>query len=295
MPGEQMTLHEVAALMGVHYMTVYRYVRLGRLHATKVGATWQVHPDDVAAFRAGRARSGGRAAGSLPASASASASGVGGPGATTRRRAAWAARFEARALAGDGAGAWSVVEACLVAGYDPTEVCMEVLVPTLHRVGERWEAGEVDVAAEHRASVIVRQALGRLSPRFRRRGRGRGTVVVGSAPGERHDMAVTVVADLLCDAGFDGVDLGADVPAPAFAAAASRADHLVAVAISATMSADPALAAAVEAVRAAAPEAVVLVGGQGVSGLEHARALGAGGYAADARGAVLELEALLER
>ena len=33
-----LTLHEAAELLGVHYMTAYRYVRLGVLPAVKVGA-----------------------------------------------------------------------------------------------------------------------------------------------------------------------------------------------------------------------------------------------------------------
>ena len=37
-----LTLQEAADLLGVHYMTAYRYVRTGRLPGTRVGAHWQV-------------------------------------------------------------------------------------------------------------------------------------------------------------------------------------------------------------------------------------------------------------
>ncbi len=46
--GEQLTLHEAADRLGVHYMTVYRHVRLGMLPARKVGGSWRVDPADVA-------------------------------------------------------------------------------------------------------------------------------------------------------------------------------------------------------------------------------------------------------
>ena len=55
-------MHEVADELGVHYMTTYRYVRLGMLPARKVGSTWRVKASDVAEFRKAKA-SGGRPGG----------------------------------------------------------------------------------------------------------------------------------------------------------------------------------------------------------------------------------------
>ena len=49
--GRPLTLQEVADLLGVHYMTVYRYVRLGLLEASKVAGTWQVTPAALAELR----------------------------------------------------------------------------------------------------------------------------------------------------------------------------------------------------------------------------------------------------
>ena len=47
----------------------------------------------------------------------------------------------------------------------------------LVRVGQQAELG---VADEHRATVVVQRLLGRLGPQLNRRGRSRGTIVVGS-------------------------------------------------------------------------------------------------------------------
>ena len=49
-PGGLLTLYEAAEQLGVHYMTVYRYVRTGRLPGHKVGAEWRSDPDDLATF-----------------------------------------------------------------------------------------------------------------------------------------------------------------------------------------------------------------------------------------------------
>jgi excisionase family DNA binding protein len=46
-------LKECAQRLGVHYMTVYRYVRTGMLPATKIGFEWRIAADDLEAFAAG--------------------------------------------------------------------------------------------------------------------------------------------------------------------------------------------------------------------------------------------------
>ena len=46
-----LTLQEVADELGVHYMTAYRYVRLGVMDASKSGGVWQVPRSAVDRFR----------------------------------------------------------------------------------------------------------------------------------------------------------------------------------------------------------------------------------------------------
>lgn len=245
MADDLLSLHDVASELGVHYMTVYRYVRLGQLAASKRGSTWHVEPNDLAEFR----RNGAVLATENGA----------------RGRADWSARYEARLAAGDRGGAWAVLEACLVASKDVADVYLEVIGPALERIGERWAAGELDVAGEHRATVIVRQHVGRLSPRFGRRGRSRGAVLLGCVPGERHDVGLSMVADLLRRSGFEAIDLGADVPVASFTHAALEADRLVAVGLSLHHpDLVDAARAVVGAVRAAVPGVLVMVGGNGV-------------------------------
>ena len=43
-----LSLLEAADRLGVHYMTIYRRVRLGILPARKIGGTWMVDPADLA-------------------------------------------------------------------------------------------------------------------------------------------------------------------------------------------------------------------------------------------------------
>lgn len=254
-----LTLQEAAERAGVHYMTVYRWVRTGRLAATKVDGEWAVDAADLdAALRAPADAPRGRA-----------------------RRADHAGRLARRLMAGDDAGAMAVVESALAGGMEPEEVNLVVLPRAMTEVGQEWAAGTIGVDVEHRATATCYRLLGRLAANFARKGRRRGTVVLGAAPGERHGLPVAMLADPVRGRGFDVVDLGADTPAGAFARAATAVDDLVAVGISTSAPADDAIGAAVVALRDAGIDAPIVLGGRGCESVAHARRLGADAWTDD--------------
>lgn len=263
-----LTLQEAADLLGVHYMTAYRYVRLGLLDATKVGGTWKVTRADVEALRSS-----------------------GGNGNTTeteapagRRKAPWASRLEARLVAGDGRGAWGVIEAALAAGAELDEIYLDVISPAMANIGQRWHDGELDVAIEHRATGIAFRMLGRLGPRFARRGRTRGSVLLGTPPTERHSLPIAILGDLLRGEGWEVSDLGADMPVDSFVRTAQGMSDLVAVGVSVTtVDALPAAADLLAALSEALTDVYIVVGGLAIHDREHAMSLGAHGFAASAR------------
>jgi MerR family transcriptional regulator, light-induced transcriptional regulator len=268
-----MTLHEAAAELGVHYMTAYRYVRLGQLPATKTGGIWRVSAADLRAFRS--------AGTDVP---------VGAP----RRRAPWTARLEGRLVAGDTAGAWQVLEAAMASGMGLEELYLDVVGPVMTAIGAGWERGEIDVGVEHRATGIAVRLLGRLGPRFARRGRTRGTVVLGTPAGERHALPVSLVADLLSARGFEVSDLGADVPPASFAAAVEAADRLVVVGVNLTgIERAGAARATIAAVRSVA-DVPILVGGRAVPDVAAARALGADTFTSSGRAVLSAVEQVAE-
>ena len=266
-----LTLQEAAEHLGVHYMTAYRYVRLGQIDAVKVGGTWQVTAEALDAFR--RQRVGARPA--------------------RLRSVPWSDRLEARLLAGDASGAWGVIESALAGGASVADMYVDVLTPALHTIGDRWEAGEIDVAIEHRAAGITSRLIGRLGSRCVRRGRSRGSIVLGSPAGERHSLVVAMLADLLRLEGWDVSDLGADTPATSFVLTAESLDDLVAVGISVTNTESvPSAAATCALLRGATVAVPILLGGQAVEGEAHARSLGADGFAADGSALVRLLDEL---
>jgi len=263
-------LQEAADRLGVHYMTVYRYIRTGRLPAVKEGGQWRIERAAVDRLR-------------RPA--------------VPRRRAprhTWATgRMLDRLVAGDELGVWQLVESALTGGAEPSEVHLELIVPALRAVGERWAKGELTVADEHRASVVARRVISRLGTRFTRRGRKRGAVVLGAVAGERHEIPGAIVADQLRGAGFDVIDLGGDTPADAFVSAA-RQHNPICVLISVTGAGhEGAVVEALTALRAGI-EVPILLGGAAVANEKVALRLGADRWTGiDARHVVAAVEELL--
>jgi excisionase family DNA binding protein len=268
MTDDVLTLQEAADELGVHYMTAYRYVRLGVMEASKSGGVWQVQRSAVDRFRE-------------DAKAAAATVGPSGKGGARNRRAPWSSRLESRLVAGDAPGSWSVIEAAMAAGAELDEIYLDVLTPAMVAIGERWAAGELDISIEHRATGIAMRIVGRIGPRFNRRGRSRGLVALGAPAGEYHALPVAMLGDLLRLRGWDVSDFGVDVPSESLAHVIRQTPDLVAVGLSA-MSSDNlgSLADACAAVHVADPSVLVVVGGHAVADLDHARSLGADAYAA---------------
>jgi MerR family transcriptional regulator, light-induced transcriptional regulator len=252
-----LTLPEAAEELGVHYMTVYRYVRTGQLPAERVGGSWRVERSELENLR-------------RP------------PSVATSRRAKVRPsrdRLQSRLVAGDEVGAWRLIEAALTSDMTPESVLLDLIGPTLHSIGTEWERGQLSVADEHRASAVATRLIGRLGARFARRGVRRGTVILAAGPGERHGLPVAIAANLLRWRGFTVVELGADTPGDALVDAVGREQSLVAVGLACTSSAASTSARrAIAQVHRAAPRVPVLVGGAAVTDGDHARRLGADRY-----------------
>ncbi len=103
-----------------------------------------------------------------------------------------------------------------------------------------------------------------------------------------------MAGDVLLGAGFEPIDLGADVPLGSLASAIGRVDRLRAVGIGSVVSNNRKhLAAAIRtARRAAGPDTPVIVGGRGTNH-EEATVMGADGWAETAAEGVELLEVLL--
>jgi methanogenic corrinoid protein MtbC1 len=124
----------------------------------------------------------------------------------------------------------------------PNELVESLVSPLMRRVGELWQAGEIDPAHEHMASVLVRGVLTRVVAALPP-GEPRRRLVVATPPGERHEIGALLVATTAGASGWAVTYLGADLPAASIVRAVLAVDAR-AVALSAIHPADPELAIA---------------------------------------------------
>lgn len=252
-----LTLQEVAGELDLHYMTVYRYVRLGLLPAHKEGGSWRVRRADLKQLQEAPAPVVGRGKNATP----------------------WDERLASRLLAADASGAWSVVEAAESSGMAAQDVYLRMIVPAMREVGAAWHEGTISVAQEHAASQIATRLVSRLSARTARRGVSKGVVVLGTTAGELHSLPLMIAGELIRLAGFEVLDLGARLPPESFAEIVANQQRLVAVGISVTSrgQADE-IRETIASIRSRT-DVPVLLGGGAIDGDEHAKLLGADGGA----------------
>lgn len=87
---------------------------------------------------------------------------------------------------------------------------LDVVVPYLHTLGDRWEDGTISVVQEHFASNLLR---GRLMGLARGWGLGSGPILVlACPPGEEHDLGLIMFGIAVSRRGRRVVFLGADTP-----------------------------------------------------------------------------------
>ena len=244
-----MTLQEAAEQLDVHYMTAYRYVKLGLLYAEKRGGSWMISPDDLSAFRQRDSE--------------------------TPTHDPATGTLEDALVQGNEAAAWDIVEAELAAASSPIDVHLDLLSPALVSIGQRWAAGKLSIASEHRASTVANRLIARIGPHLSAPGRRRGTVVVGAAPGDVHSIPSAMFADLLRSCGVDAIDLGGSPDLGSFVGAISRHPR-AAVAISITGPGHESAARdTIAALRQQIPDLPIGVGGGAIRSDADAQALGA--------------------
>lgn len=151
------------------------------------------------------------------------------------------------------------------------ELYQRVIAPAMHEIGRLWERGAITVADEHLATALTHRVLAALRPPLPIELDGaaepipQGRVLLAAVEGEQHALGLRMAADILDDAGFHTIYLGADVPTGALRQAISSfsPDRLV---LSATMpDLAPRLAEVSGSLRKEHPRMGLMVGGQAAS------------------------------
>jgi DNA-binding transcriptional MerR regulator len=104
----------------------------------------------------------------------------------------------------------------------PRQVVLDLVLPLLRAVGDRWHAGDLSVAQEHAVSAQVRAHLATLI-RTTVLPAGAPRMVFATPPGHRHEMGAQMAAVLAAGRGVSPVYLGPEVPFKELAIACERA------------------------------------------------------------------------
>ena len=189
----------------------------------------------------------------------------------------------------------AIVKEALSNGVAPEDIINQYLVKGMEEVGRRYEEGRAFVPNLLLAGRAMKGCLEILSPLLQDESATTlGTVVIGTVQGDLHDIGKNLVASMLEGCGFKVINLGVDVSADKFVAAAQE-NHAQIVCLSALLTTTMNyMKTVIEAFEAAGirNQVKIMVGGAPVS-QEFADRIGADGFSINANGAVLTAKALL--
>jgi 5-methyltetrahydrofolate--homocysteine methyltransferase len=191
---------------------------------------------------------------------------------------------------GDADAADAAARAAIAAGIPPLTAIDEGFMAGMKEVGAGFAAGDLFLPDMMLAARAMQRALGVLEPELKASATERtvaGRVVIGTVAGDIHEIGKNLVGMLLSTSGFEVHDLGVNVSAERFVAAAreQRADIVgLSALLTTTMTGQRTVIAALEEA-GLRPPLKVMVGGAPVTG-SWAKDIGADGYSEDAMGAV---------
>jgi 5-methyltetrahydrofolate--homocysteine methyltransferase len=176
------------------------------------------------------------------------------------------------------------------------EILSEGLIAGMDVVGRKFKANEMYIPEVLIAARAMHAAMDILKPLLASSGvKSKGIAVIGTVQGDLHDIGKNLVSMMLEGAGFTVVDIGVDISAEKYVAAAKENKAQI-VGLSALLTTTmPSMKEIIEALKKdpATKNVKVIVGGAPVT-QEYADSIGADGYAADASSAVDISEKLLK-
>jgi 5-methyltetrahydrofolate--homocysteine methyltransferase len=185
----------------------------------------------------------------------------------------------------------------LALALDPKGLIFRGLIPGMDVVGEKFRRNEYYVPQVLLSARAMYAGLDLLKPLITASAKSDdyyGTVVIGTAQGDLHDIGKNLVAMMLEGAGFRVVNLGRDVAPDVFVKAVEEHGANI-VGISALMTTTmPAMKRTIDALTDAGvrDRVKVMIGGAPVS-QTYADEIGADGYAKDSTIAVVRAKELL--
>jgi len=201
-------------------------------------------------------------------------------------------------ILGDNKTVKALTEEGLAEGVDPKEIIFRGMIPGMDVVGEKFRRNEYYVPQVLLSARAMYAGLDLLKPLISASQTQEylGTVVIGTAQGDLHDIGKNLVAMMLEGAGFEVHNLGRDVAPEQFVEAAKERRAQI-VGISALMTTTmPAMKRTIDAFEQAGlrDQVKVMIGGAPVN-QAYADEIKADGYAKDSNKAVLRAKDLMAK
>ena len=112
---------------------------------------------------------------------------------------------------------WSRVSEALDQGFDAEFILNECLTPTLRKLGDMFERGEVFIPHLVVAAEMAEETVGKLLPHMPAgRTQKKARILIGTVAGDIHDLGKNLVGTMLSVSGYEVFDLGKDVPIQRF-------------------------------------------------------------------------------
>ena len=115
------------------------------------------------------------------------------------------------------------IQKALEAGVDPQEILQEGLLAGMGVIGEKFKQNKVYIPEVMLAARAMNTGLELLKPLLAgQAAQEKGTVVIGTVKGDRHDIGKNLCKMMLEGKGLKVIDLGVDVPASKYLDAAQQ-------------------------------------------------------------------------
>jgi 5-methyltetrahydrofolate--homocysteine methyltransferase len=182
----------------------------------------------------------------------------------------------------------------LDAGTPPGKILQEGLIPAMGEIGVKFRDGEIYIPEVLLAARAMKGAMVLLKPFLAKSSqKDAGRVVIGTVKGDLHDIGKNLVVMMMEGAGYEVIDLGADVSAQRFVdeVKSGRPDFVgLSALLTTTMKEMKQVILALEK-EGLRGQVRVIVGGAPLTD-KFAREIGADGFAPDATSVVALMKSL---
>jgi len=205
-------------------------------------------------------------------------------------------KLKAAVIEGLAEDADSATREALGNNTDPQDLISQAIIPAMQVVGARFEEGEYYLPEMMAAAMAAQECLAQLRPLLAETGvKPRATAILGTVKGDLHDIGKNLVGMMWEGAGFQVIDLGADVPAQKFIDEINKGQAQL-VGLSALLTTTmPMMQVIIDEIKSAGvrDRVKIMIGGAAVTG-DYAQQIGADGHAPDASSAVRAATELLQ-